>query len=148
VSERQQDAVHPGRLYFGFRFAVHDGDRRHGAAADAGDGVQVELAVRGSLAGVYVQSAFPGIQGNIAAFHVAGGAQADFDGVLARRVETELVIESHHAVDIDSGNIEIIGDFRHGGARQVTELALDALQDGDKAGPLTAEPAQDLPGCL
>ena len=58
------------------------GDGSQTASTDATEGVQAELAVGGALADLDAQVTAEGIEDLLGATHVAGGTQADVDGML------------------------------------------------------------------
>ena len=72
---------------------ANHGDGGQTAGTDAAEGVQRELAVGGALADRDAEVALEGIQDFLGATHVAGGAQADVDGVLALGLHGEEAVE-------------------------------------------------------
>jgi hypothetical protein len=146
--EGEQYAVYLGWLDVGLWLIVDHGHRGHGAAADAGHCIQVKFTVSGGLPLVNIQPPFPGVQGDVAALHVAGGAQAYPYRVFPGRVAPELVIEGNHAVDLYLGYIEEAGNFQHSFPGEITKPVLDLLQNRDEVSPFSAEPAQNPSGFL
>ena len=67
-----------------------------------------------------------------AAADVAGRAEADGDDVLALRLEGEGLVERQDAEDLGLGDAEVAGDGRDGRRRDVPELGLETVEDGDQ----------------
>jgi hypothetical protein len=68
--------------------------------------------------------------------------------MLAGRRQPELVIESGHTVNVNSGNSEVFGNFGHGFTGKVSQTVLDLLQYGYQVVAFPPEAFKDLPGYL
>ena len=110
---------------------ANHGDGGQTAGADAAEGVEAELAVGRAFAHGDVQVALEGIEDLLGAAHVAGGTQADVDGVLALRLHGEEAVEGDDAVDLGHGHVELVGDDFLDLGGQVAELALHLVQHVD-----------------
>ena len=107
------------------------GDGGQTAGTHATEGVERELAVGGALAHGDTQIALEGIQHFLGATHVAGGTQADVDGVLALRLHGEEAVEGDNTIDLGHRHIQLVGhDFLDLGG-QVAELTLHLVEDVD-----------------
>ncbi len=82
------------------KFAVGEDHGRAAAGADAAGGHEADLAVLGGLALRNAEMFFGRGHQLVGALDVAGRAGADGHGVLARRLEAEVVIEGDHAVGL------------------------------------------------
>ncbi len=69
--------------------------------------------------------------------HVAGGAHAHVDHVLAHRLEAELRVEAGHAEDPRERQVHLAGDLLERHARQPAEGVLGGVQRLDEAGAVT-----------
>ena len=101
------------------------------AGTDATEGVQAELAVGGALADLDAQVTLEGIEDLLGATHIAGGTQADVDGVLALRLHGEEAVEGDDTIDLGHGHVQLVGDDFLDLGGQVAELALHLVEDVD-----------------
>ena len=101
------------------------------AGTDATEGIQGELTVGGALANRDVQVALEGIQHLLGATHVAGGTEADVDGVLALGLHGEEAVEGDDAIDFSHGDVQLVGDDFLDLGGEVAELALHLVEDVD-----------------
>ena len=106
-------------------------DRGKTAGTDATEGVQAELAVGGALADLDAQVTLEGIEDLLGATHVAGGTQADVDGVLALRLHGEEAVEGDDTIDLGHGHVQLVGDDFLDLGGQVAEFALHLVEDVD-----------------
>ena len=96
------------------QFAVGQHHRRATAGAHAARGHQADLAVLGRLALRDAQALFGRGHQLVGALDVAGRSGADGHGVLARRLEAEVVIERHHAIGLAERHAQRTGDKANG----------------------------------
>ncbi len=93
---------------------VDDDDRPDGATAEAGHGLQGELAVLRCFAGRHVELALDLLQDLGASSDVAGRAEADEAHVLTAGLEAEGPVERGHATDVDKRHAQGLGDVAEG----------------------------------
>jgi len=110
---------------------ANHGDGGETAGTDATEGVQGELAVGGALADLDAQVTLEGIQHFLGATDVAGGTEADVDGVLALGLHGKEAVEGDDAIDLSHGDVQLVGDDFLDLGGEVAELALHLMEDVD-----------------
>lgn len=110
---------------------ANHGDGGETAGTDATEGVEGELAVSGALAHGDAEVALEGIQHFLSATDVAGGTEADVDGVLALGLHGEEAVEGDDAIDFSHGDVQLVGDDFLDLGGEVAELALHLMEDVD-----------------
>ena len=126
-------------------YLVVDGDSRSQTAGpEAAGHLEREHAVLGGLAHVDAQLLADGVEHLQAATHVAGGAQADTDEVLASRHGGEERVEAHDSGDLAVGLAEAQSDALERDFGKVPEDALGQLKHGDQAPGLAFVALDDL----
>ncbi len=111
--------------------ADHRGQR---AGAHAVDGLQGEEPVGRGVAHGDLQFLAEGLEHQRRAGHVAGGAHAHVDDVLAHRLQTELAVEAGHPVDPGEVQVHLLGDHFQREAGQVAVGFLGGVHGFDQAG--------------
>ena len=120
------------------------GDGGQTAGADAAEGVEAELAVGRAFAHGDVQVALESIQNLLGAAHIAGGTQADVDGVLALGLHGEEAVEGNDAIDLGHGYVQLMGDDFLDLGGQVAEFALHLVEDVDDLTALVTKALADV----
>ena len=110
---------------------ANHGDGGQTTSTDATEGVQAELAVGGALANLDAQVTLEGIEDLLGATDVAGGTQADVDGVLALGLHGEEAVEGDDTIDLGHGHVQLVGDDFLDLGGQVAELTLHLVEDVD-----------------
>ena len=110
---------------------ANHGDGGETAGTDATEGVQGELAVGGALADLDAQVTLEGIQHFLGATDVAGGTEADVDGVLALGLHGKEAVEGDDAIDLSHGDVQLVGDDFLDLGGEVAEFALHLVEDVD-----------------
>ena len=126
-----EESIHLARL--GPVVALVDDD--HGAeraGADAVDGFEAVLPILRRLAGCDLEAAANLVQDARRPPDVAGGAQADLDGMPALGCQAEGVVEGRHVVHLGVGDLQSLRDPGKRLARQVAEPAVDHLHHRDE----------------
>src|SRR5205085_8417151 len=78
------------------------------------------------------------------AARLAGFGPAELDERPLRRRALEVVIESDDAVHLGAGEVQRLGDERHGRGRDVAKRGLDVVEDRQQRALALLVPAQDL----
>ena len=123
---------------------ANHGDGGETAGTDATEGVQRELAVGGALTNLDTQVALEGIEDLLGATHVAGGTQADVDGMLALGLHGEEAVEGDDAIDLCHGDVQLVGDDFLDLGGQVAELTLHLVEDIDDLAALITKALADV----
>ena len=110
---------------------TNHGDGGETAGTDATEGVEGEFAVSGALAHGDTEVALEGIQHLLGATDVAGGTEADVDGVLALGLHGEEAVEGDDTIDLCHGDVQLVGDDFLDLGGEVAELALHLVEDVD-----------------
>ena len=120
------------------------GDGGQTAGTDATEGVQAELAVGGAFADLDAQLTAEGIEDLLGAADVAGGTQADVDGVLALGLHGEEAVEGDDTIDLGDGHVQFVGDDFLDLGGQVAELTLHLVEDVDDLAALVTKALADV----
>jgi hypothetical protein len=75
---------------------------------------------------------------------MTGGSHANPYRVLARRGETELVIEGYDAINVNLRDIEKPGHLDHGNGRKISKGFLNLLENGYEVLPFAPQAAEYL----
>src|SRR5450759_1446629 len=138
-----QDELDLAGDHFAVVRAIHHHYRPQCAAAEAVHRLQRELAVLGGFPWSHLQHARSLVHQALTAAHVASGAQADGNHVLAARLEAEGLVEAGHLVDLDGRPTGLVGHALHGLFRQVVEFSLHVQEEGDERTAFAAMPGDD-----
>jgi len=111
--------------------AIHHHNRRQGAAAKTSNPLQTELIILGGLSWIDAELSLHCLQDAAPATHMASGALADLDHVLAWSGKAKLGIEGGHTVNLALGNGEEAGNFRYRLLRDIAKFTLNLLQNGN-----------------
>ena len=84
----------------------------------------------------------------LAAHALAGFGTAKLQTVRRARFTAKIVIERDNAMYLGAGQIKRIGDERHGGGADTTELFLQAVQDRKHGAFKPGMSGDNLPGAL
>ncbi len=137
------------RRFFGARVAeghfIDPDDRREGAAAQAGDGFDGELAgLVGVLAGLDPQVAAQGVLDALRAGHMAGGSAAHANDILADGLMPEVVIERSHSRHGRRRDLRGLANAAERFLGQVAIVILNRLEDRDNRGRFAPNPLDGL----
>src|ERR1035437_5704356 len=137
------------RLYQADQFAVFQNHGSASACAHATCGHQRDVAIRGGLAWFDLEVLLRLCQHLIRTLDVAGGADADRAGVLARRLQTEVMVEGHYPIGLAKRHMQRQCDEPYGGVVQIAKRGLSGVEclDQGVAGITMAphRPVYDLP---
>ena len=98
--------------HLSLQFAVRQDHRGASACADAASGHQADLAVFGCLTLRNAQAFLSRGHQLVGALDVAGRSRADRHGVLAGRLQTEVVVESDHSIGLAQRHAQRLCDKR------------------------------------
>lgn len=110
---------------------IHHHNRRQSAAAKTSNPLQTELIILGGPPWVDAEPSLHCLHDAGPATHMASGALADLDHVLAWSGKAKLGIEGGHTVNLALGNGQEAGDFRYCLLGDIAKFALDLLQNGN-----------------
>lgn len=100
--------------------------------AEAVDGLEGEVVIRGGLAQFHAEAIFDVLDQFVAAHGLAGFGAADVEDVAARRMMAKIVIEGDDAVHFGVRYVERVGDDGHRGLIDVSELFLQGVEDWEE----------------
>ena len=123
---------------------ANHGDGGQTAGTDATEGVQRELAVGGALAHGDAQLAAEGVEHLLSTTHIAGGTQADVDGMLALGLHGEEAVEGDDTIDLGHGHVQLVSDDLLDLGGQIAKLALHLVQHVDNLAALVTKGLRNL----
>ena len=125
---------------------VHLEARRLGAGGDALDVFERELAVGRGVAGLDAEAVLEVVQQLLAADQHARDVGADVDHVVAHRLALEHLVERRRAEHLGGGDVDQLGDVRHGVVGEVSVLLLRQVQQRDQRRLLDRIAGDDVVG--
>ena len=120
------------------------GDGGQTTGTDATEGVQGELAVGGALTHGDAKFAAEGVEDLLSTTHIAGGTQADVDGMLALGLHGEEAVEGDDTIDLGHGHVQLVGDDLLNFGGQIAKLALHLVQHVDDLAALVTKGLRNL----
>ena len=118
--------------------------RRKSAVADAACGLESKVKIFRRAPALDAELPFELLEHFAGALHLAGVAQADANGVPASGCQAEGAVKGGQAVGAAEGHSHGAGDMPECILRQVTELVLHVLKNGDEFAPLRVVLLNDL----
>ena len=124
--------------------AVDGHDRGQAAGTHAAQDVEGELAVLGHAALGDVELLLERVEHLLGTLDVAGGSEADGDGVLALGLHREEAVEGHDAVHLADRDSEAVCHDLLDFLGQVAEVVLRLVQDVDQLARVVVEGSADI----
>ena len=110
---------------------VEHGSRRGVAEPEAIDRLERDAGVGRGAAHLDAEPLLGACGESIAAGRLTGFGAAELQHAPSRRLLAEVVIERDGAVDLGAGEVERLGDQRHGRLGNAAECLLQSVQDGE-----------------
>ncbi len=114
------------------------------ADEDGGAGGTQAQAIDRFKVDLFVDGRVEGIDQSVDAAGLAGFGAAQFDGRADVRFAAEVMIKTDHAVDFSAGQVQVLRDLADVLLRDVSELRLHIVQNGQKRAFTACVPVENM----